>query len=95
MAVHRWDATLRSMLLVSPLYWQEIDAIAGGQIAEFRLGIYVFKDATSVDFAAPSGVFSIARRCDHERGACLIAESMRPVQAQAGLTVLPNYSFLD
>jgi hypothetical protein len=28
----------------------------------FRLGIYVFKDAEIVDFAAPHGVFSVARR---------------------------------
>lgn len=32
----------------------------------FRLGIYVFKDAEIVDFAAPHGVFSVARRFDPE-----------------------------
>src|SRR5438128_1380147 len=61
----------------------------------FRLGIYVFKDAEIVDFAAPYGVFSVARRFDPELDAFLIADSMRPVQAQAGLTILPNYSFND
>lgn len=61
----------------------------------FRLGIYVFKDAEIVDFAAPHGVFSVARRFDPELEAFLVAESMRPVQAQAGFTVLPNYSFSD
>lgn len=61
----------------------------------FRLGIYVFKDAEIVDFAAPHGVFSVARRFDPELDAFLIAEAMRPVQAQAGFTVLPNYSFSD
>ena len=61
----------------------------------FRLGIYVFKDAEIVDFAAPHGVFSVARRFDPELEAFLIAESMRPVQAQAGFTVLPNYAFSD
>ena len=61
----------------------------------FRLGIYVFKDAEIVDFAAPHGVFSVARRFDPELDACLIADSMRPVQAQAGFTVVPNYSFSD
>lgn len=66
-----------------------------GSIAGFRLGIYVFKDVEIVDFAAPYGVFSVARRFDPELEAYLIAESMRPVQAQAGFTVLPNYSFLD
>ncbi|MGZ5914242.1 MAG: DJ-1/PfpI family protein [Hyphomicrobium sp.] len=61
----------------------------------FRLGIYVFKDAEIVDFAAPHGVFSVARRFDPELDAFLIADAMRPVQAQAGFTVVPNYSFLD
>jgi transcriptional regulator GlxA family with amidase domain len=61
----------------------------------FRLGIYVFKDAEIVDFAAPHGVFSVARRFDPEIDAFLVADAMRPVQAQAGFTVLPNYSFAD
>ncbi|HKE18841.1 MAG TPA: DJ-1/PfpI family protein [Kofleriaceae bacterium] len=61
----------------------------------FRLGIYVFKDAEIVDFAAPHGVFSVARRFDPELDAFIIADAMRPVQAQAGFTVLPNYSFAD
>jgi transcriptional regulator GlxA family with amidase domain len=63
--------------------------------AGFRLGIYVFKDAEIVDFAAPHGVFSVARRFDPELEAFLIADSGRPVQTQAGFTVLPNYSFSD
>jgi len=61
----------------------------------FRLGIYVFKDAEIVDYAAPAGVISVARRLDPELDTFLIAESMRPVQTQAGFTVLPNYSFAD
>src|SRR6059058_3308488 len=65
------------------------------RIAGFRLGIYVFKDAEIVDFAAPYGVWSVARRYDAELDAFLIADAMRPVQAQAGFTVLPNYSFSD
>ena len=65
------------------------------RIAGFRLGIYVFKDAEIVDFAAPHGVFSVARRFDPELEAFLIADANRPVQAQAGFTVLPNYSFGD
>ncbi|GMV58018.1 MAG: putative transcription regulator, AraC family protein [Betaproteobacteria bacterium] len=63
--------------------------------AGFRIGIYVFKDAEIVDFAAPYGVVSVARRFDPELDVCLIAESQRPVQAQAGFTVLPNYAFAD
>jgi transcriptional regulator GlxA family with amidase domain len=69
--------------------------MAAGRIAGFRLGIYVFKDAEIVDFAAPYGVFSVARRFDPELDAFLVADAMRPVQAQAGFTVLPNYSFGD
>ena len=65
------------------------------RIAGFRLGVYVFKDAEIVDFAAPYGVFSVARRFDPEIDAFLVADTMRPVQAQAGFTVLPNYSFAD
>ena len=61
----------------------------------FRLGIYVFKDVEIVDFAAPHGVFSVARRFAPELDAFLIADAMRPVQAQAGFTVMPNYSFSD
>jgi transcriptional regulator GlxA family with amidase domain len=71
------------------------DAMAAGRVAGFRLGIYVFKDAEIVDFAAPHGVFSVARRFDPELDAFLIADAMRPVQAQAGFTVLPNYCFDD
>jgi len=63
--------------------------------AGFRLGIYVFKDAEIVDYAAPYGVFSVARRFDPELDVFLVAEALRPVQTQAGLTVLPNYSFLE
>src|SRR4051812_41483619 len=79
----------------------------------FRLGIYVFKDAEIVDFAAPHGVFSVLRhaeiaaspappavfpaprRFDPELEAFTIADAQRPVQAQAGFTVLPNYAFSD
>jgi transcriptional regulator GlxA family with amidase domain len=65
------------------------------RIPGFRLGVYVFKDAEIIDYAAPYGVFSVARRFDPELEAFLIADAMRPVQTQAGLTVLPNYSFAD
>jgi len=61
----------------------------------FRLGILVFKDAEIVDFAAPCGVFSVARRFDPELEAFLVAEAMRPIQTQAGFTVLPNYCLAD
>jgi transcriptional regulator GlxA family with amidase domain len=64
-------------------------------IPGFRLGIYMFKDVEIVDFAAPYGVFSVARRFDPELEAFFVADAMRPVQAQAGFTLLPNYSFSD
>ncbi|QDX94570.1 DJ-1/PfpI family protein [Brevibacterium sp. JNUCC-42] len=61
----------------------------------FRLGVYVFKDAEVIDYAAPYGVFSVARRFDPELDAFLVADAMKPIQTQAGLTVHPNYSFND
>ncbi len=65
--------------------------MTGNKIDGFRLGIYVFEDAEVVDFAAPYGVFSVARRYDPALDVFLVAETLRPVQAQAGFTVLPNY----
>ena len=61
----------------------------------FRLGVYVFKDAEVIDYAAPYGVFSVARRFDPSLDVFLVADALRPVQTQAGLTVQPNYSFSD
>jgi transcriptional regulator GlxA family with amidase domain len=61
----------------------------------FRLGIYLCKELEIVDFAAPYGVFSVARRFDPELEAFFVAESLRPVCAQAGFTVLPNCAFND
>ncbi|KAA6447719.1 DJ-1/PfpI family protein [Bacillus swezeyi] len=61
----------------------------------FRLGVYIFKDAEIIDYAAPYGVFSVARRLDPELDAFLVADAMKPVQTQAGLIVQPNYSFHD
>lgn len=69
--------------------------MAGITTPGFRLGIYIFKDAEIIDFAAPYGVFSVARRYDPELDVFFVAETMRPVQAQAGFTVVPNYSFHD
>ena len=54
----------------------------------FRLGVYIFKDAEVIDYAAPYGVFSVARRFDPSLDAFLIADAHRPIQTQAGLTVL-------
>jgi transcriptional regulator GlxA family with amidase domain len=65
------------------------------RISGFRWGIYAFKDAEVIDFAAPYGVFSVARRFDPELDVFLIAENLRPIQTQAGLMVMPNYGFSD
>lgn len=61
----------------------------------FRLGIYVFKDAEIIDYAAPAGVFSVARRYDPELEVFLLSDALRPVQTQAGFTLYPNYAFSD
>ncbi|KEK22886.1 DJ-1/PfpI family protein [Bacillus gaemokensis] len=61
----------------------------------FRLGVYVFKDAEIIDYAAPYGVFSVARRFDPELDVFLIGDAMKTIQTQAGLIVHPNYSFND
>src|SRR3954464_12494244 len=61
----------------------------------FRLGIYMCEELEIVDFAAPYGVFAVARRFDPELDAFFIAEALRPLSAQAGFTVLPNYSFAE
>ncbi len=63
--------------------------------AGYRLGVYVFEDVEIVDFAAPYGVFSVARRFDPSLDVFLMAEVLRPLQAQAGFTVVPNYSLAD
>eukprot|EP00276_Gloeochaete_wittrockiana_P013402 CAMPEP_0184334908 /NCGR_PEP_ID=MMETSP1089-20130417/3566_1 /TAXON_ID=38269 ORGANISM="Gloeochaete wittrockiana, Strain SAG46.84" /NCGR_SAMPLE_ID=MMETSP1089 /ASSEMBLY_ACC=CAM_ASM_000445 /LENGTH=227 /DNA_ID=CAMNT_0026659335 /DNA_START=26 /DNA_END=709 /DNA_ORIENTATION=+ len=63
--------------------------------AGFRLGIYIFKDAEIIDYAAPFGVFSVARRFDPELDAFFVADSTHPIQTQAGMTVVPKYSFND
>ena len=61
----------------------------------FRLGVYICKDLEIIDFAAPYGVFSVARRFDPELEAFFVAETMRPVQVQAGFTVIPQAAFND
>ena len=50
-------------------------------IPGFRLGIYLFKEVEIVDFAAPYGVFSVARRFDpalRARVAIQLCEVTRP-----------------
>jgi putative intracellular protease/amidase len=64
-------------------------------VAGFRLGIYVFDGAEVIDYTAPYGVFSVARRFDPELDVFLVAEALRPVSTQAGLVVLPSFGFRD
>jgi hypothetical protein len=52
--------------------------MTGSKIDGFRLGIYVFEDAEVVDFAAPYGVLSVARRHDPAPDVFLAAEMLRP-----------------
>ncbi|MHB1565112.1 MAG: DJ-1/PfpI family protein [Acidiferrobacter sp.] len=61
----------------------------------FRLGLYVAKDLEIIDFAAPYGVFSVARRLDPALEVFLVAEAAHPVSLQAGLMVTPHATFLD
>ena len=67
--------------------------MTSSKIDGFRFGIYVFEDAEVVGFAAPYGVFSVVRWYGPALDVFLVAETLRPVQAQAGFTVLPNYDF--
>lgn len=60
-----------------------------------RLGIYVAKDLEIIDFAAPYGVFAVARRLDPALDVLLVAEGAHPVQLQAGLIVTPHVTFRD
>ena len=69
--------------------------MSNGRREGFRLGIYIFDRAEAVDFAAPYGVFSVARRFEPSLEAFFVADSMRPVQAEAGFTVLPKHPFAD
>lgn len=65
------------------------------QKLNFRLGVFVCKEAEVVDYASPYGVFSVARRIIPELDVMLIGETLRPIQTQSGFTVLPNYSISD
>jgi len=60
-----------------------------------RLGIYIFDNAEVIDWAAPTGVFAVARRMDPELDTFLIADTLTPIVATAGLRVLPKYGLND
>nr|WP_040712084.1 DJ-1/PfpI family protein [Paenibacillus curdlanolyticus] len=61
----------------------------------FRIGVYLFKDAEVLDYSAPIGVISVAKRYDPALDIFTISESMRPIQTLTGLTIIPSYAFND
>ena len=64
----------------------------------FRLGIYMCKDLEIVDFAAPYGVFSVARRLDPELDAFFVAECFgrsRRRRASPSCPTMPSPMGLD
>ena len=60
-----------------------------------RLGIYVCDNAEVLDWAGPTGVFAVAKRLDPELETFIIADTMAPVVATAGLRVMPKYCLND
>ncbi|WP_144637752.1 DJ-1/PfpI family protein [Bordetella genomosp. 13] len=65
------------------------------RLSGFRLGIYVYRDAEILDYAAPYGVLSVARRYDPEIDICAIGDTLQAVSTASGLTVLPAYGLGD
>ncbi|SAI65525.1 AraC family transcriptional regulator [Bordetella ansorpii] len=65
------------------------------KIPGFRLGIYVYRDAEILDYAAPYGVLSVARRFAPEIDICAIGETLQAVGTASGLTVLPAFGLAD
>ncbi|HHT9120020.1 MAG TPA: DJ-1/PfpI family protein [Candidatus Hypogeohydataceae bacterium YC41] len=57
-----------------------------------RIGIYIFNGAEVVDWAAPFGVMSVARRLDPEIDVFLIGDSGTPVVATGNMMVTPRYA---
>lgn len=68
-----------------------------------RVSILVFEAVEALDFAGPYEVFTTASRVhgrDHSGAAPLfevhcVARDLQPVQARAGLRILPEHSFAD
>ncbi len=60
-----------------------------------RLGIYIFDNAEVIDWAAPTGVFAVARRMDPELETFLVGDTQLPVVATGGLRVIPKYGLAD
>ena len=60
-----------------------------------RLGIYLFNGAEVIDWAAPFGVFAVARRMDPELDVFLVGETAQTVHATGDLAVTPRYDLAD
>ncbi|MBM5064293.1 DJ-1/PfpI family protein [Vibrio parahaemolyticus] len=59
-----------------------------------NIGIYIYDEAEVLDFSGPFEVFSTARRLGAESwNVFLISETLEPIKARGGFTVLPDYSF--
>ncbi|ARP95104.1 DJ-1/PfpI family protein [Bordetella genomosp. 13] len=65
------------------------------RISGFRLGVYVYRDAEVLDYAAPYGVLSVARRFDPEIDVRAIGDSLQAVSTASGLTILPSCALAD
>ncbi|TOP30293.1 glutamine amidotransferase [Vibrio parahaemolyticus] len=62
--------------------------------AIMNIGIYIYDEAEVLDFSGPFEVFSTARRLGAESwNVFLISETLEPIKARGGFTVLPDYSF--
>ncbi|GIA97487.1 hypothetical protein VCSRO41_3528 [Vibrio cholerae] len=59
-----------------------------------NIGIYIYDEAEVLDFSGPFEVFSTAKRLGAGRwNVFLVSETLGPVKARGGFTVLPDYSF--
>ncbi|ELJ8444605.1 TPA: DJ-1/PfpI family protein [Vibrio cholerae] len=59
-----------------------------------NIGIYIYDEAEVLDFSGPFEVFSTAKRLGAENwNVFLVSETLEPVKARGGFTVLPDYSF--
>ncbi|WP_187377612.1 DJ-1/PfpI family protein [Vibrio mimicus] len=59
-----------------------------------NIGIYIYDEAEVLYFSGPFEVFSTAKRLGAESwNVFLISETLEPIKARGGLTVLPDYSF--
>ncbi|EKF9299175.1 DJ-1/PfpI family protein [Vibrio cholerae] len=57
-------------------------------------GIYIYDEAEVLDFSGPFEVFSTAKRLGAGSwNVFLVSETLEPVKARGGFTVLPDYSF--